>query len=71
MLAAAIRAGIRGEGLTVPVVTAGGFNSFDQAEAALQATGHADIVAAARQSLADPDWFAKDGDGAGGGGAAL
>ena len=57
-LAAAIRAGIRGEGLTTPVVAAGGFNSFDQAEAALQA-GHADIVAAARQSLADPDWFLK------------
>jgi 2,4-dienoyl-CoA reductase-like NADH-dependent reductase (Old Yellow Enzyme family) len=58
MLAAAIRAGIRGDGLTVPVVAAGGFNSFDQAEAALRA-GHADIVAAARQSLADPDWFLK------------
>ena len=58
MLAAAIRAGIRGDGLTVPVVAAGGFNNFDQAEAAL-AAGHADIIAAARQSLADPDWFLK------------
>ncbi len=57
-LSAAIRAAIRAEGFTTPVVAAGGFNSFDQAEAALQA-GHADIVAAARQSLADPDWFLK------------
>ncbi len=58
MLSAAIRAGIRGDGLAVPVVAAGGFNSFELAEAALQA-GYADIVAAARQSLADPDWFMK------------
>jgi len=58
LLSAAIRAGIRGEQLATPVVAAGGFNSFDQAEAALQA-GHADIIAAARQSLADPDWFLK------------
>jgi 2,4-dienoyl-CoA reductase-like NADH-dependent reductase (Old Yellow Enzyme family) len=57
-LAAAIRAAIRGDGLTTPVVAAGGFNSFELAEAALQ-QGHADIVAAARQSLADPDWFLK------------
>lgn len=57
-LAAAIRAGVRAQGLETPVVTAGGFNSFEQAEAAL-AAGQADIVAAARQSLADPDWFLK------------
>ncbi|MCY1062422.1 NADH:flavin oxidoreductase [Nannocystis sp. SCPEA4] len=57
-LAAAIRAGIRDDGRTTPVVAAGGIHSFDQAEAIL-AAGHADIVAAARQSLADPDWFAK------------
>lgn len=57
-LAAAIRAGIRQGGHTVPVVAAGGINDFDQAEAIL-AAGHADIVAAARQSLADPDWFMK------------
>ena len=57
-LAAAIRAGIRAQGLETPVVTAGGFHSFEQAEAAL-AAGQADIVAAARQSLADPDWFLK------------
>ncbi|MFY0531409.1 hypothetical protein [Nannocystis pusilla] len=57
-LAAAIRAAIRGDGLATPVVAAGGIHSFDQAEAIL-ADGHADIVAAARQSLADPDWFLK------------
>ncbi len=57
-LAAAIRAALRGEGFTTPVVTAGGINSFELAEAIL-AAGHADIVAAARQSLADPDWFRK------------
>jgi len=56
--AAAIRAAIRAEGLATPVVAAGGFNSFELAEAALQA-GHADIIAAARQSLADPDWWYK------------
>lgn len=64
-LAAEIRAGIRGDGSTTPVVAAGGFNNFEQAEAALR-DGHADIVAAARQSLADPDWFAKVLDGRGG-----
>lgn len=57
-LAAAIRAGIRADGRTTPVVTAGGIHDFDQAEAILR-RGEADIVAAARQSLADPDWFKK------------
>ena len=57
-LAAAIRRAIRGDGLPTPVIAAGGFNSFEQAEAALQ-RGDADIVAAARQTLADPDWFLK------------
>ncbi len=57
-LSSQIRAAIRGDGWQTPVITAGGFNDFKQAEAAL-AAGHADIVAAARQSLADPDWFLK------------
>lgn len=57
-LAAAIRAAIRADGRATPVVTAGGIHSFDQAEAILRA-GEADIVAAARQTLADPDWFKK------------
>lgn len=57
-LAAAIRRTIRERGLDTPVVAAGGINSFELAESIL-AEGAADIVAAARQSLADPDWFRK------------
>lgn len=57
-LAAAIRAALRADGSETPVVTAGGIASPWQAEAILVA-GDADIVAAARQSLADPDWFRK------------
>ena len=38
--------------------TRGGISTFEQAEAIL-ARGEADIVGAARQSLADPDWFLK------------
>jgi dimethylglycine catabolism A len=62
-LAAAIRAAVRGAGLEVPVVTAGGICDFAQAEGVLQ-RGEADIVASARQSLADPDWFLKMREGA-------
>ena len=57
-LAAAIRAALRAAGHQVPVVTSGGVSTFDQAEGIL-ARGEADVVAAARQSLADPDWFRK------------
>jgi dimethylglycine catabolism A len=57
-LAAAIRTGLRAAGHEIPVVTSGGISTFDQAEAIL-ARGEADIVAAARQTLADPDWFRK------------
>jgi len=57
-LAAAIRAGIQAAGQTTPVVTSGGIFSFDQAEQILR-SGEADFVAAARQTLADPDWFRK------------
>ena len=57
-LAAAIRQALHAAGTPVPVVTSGGIASFEQAEQIL-AAGDADIVAAARQSLADPDWFAK------------
>ena len=63
-LAAAIRQGIRAAGLTTPVITAGGICTFEQAEAILE-RGDADIVAAARQSLADPDWFLKIEEGRG------
>jgi len=57
-LAAAIRQAVRAAGYETPVVAAGGICSFEQAEAIL-AAGHADVVASARQTLADPDWFLK------------
>jgi 2,4-dienoyl-CoA reductase-like NADH-dependent reductase (Old Yellow Enzyme family) len=63
-LAATIRAAVRGAGFDTPIVTAGGICEFDQAEAVL-AAGEADIVASARQSLADPDWFLKIREGRG------
>jgi 2,4-dienoyl-CoA reductase-like NADH-dependent reductase (Old Yellow Enzyme family) len=55
---AIVRNALRGAGLVTPVVVCGGINNFDQAEAHLRA-GDADIIGAARQSLADPDWFRK------------
>src|SRR3989449_448277 len=57
-LAAAIRRALRGAGHATPVVTSGGITTFEQAEGILE-RGEADCVAAARQSLADPDWFRK------------
>lgn len=57
-LTRAIRAAVRGAGFDTPVVAAGGINTFEVAEAVL-AAGDADIIAAARQSLADPDWWRK------------
>jgi len=53
-----IRVAIRRAGFETPVVVAGGIHGFEQAEAALGG-GVADIIGAARQSLADPDWFLK------------
>lgn len=53
-----VRAAIRAAGLVTPVVVAGGIDTFDLAEAILH-DGHGDLIAAARQSLADPDWFKK------------
>ena len=55
---ARIRRAVRGAGYDTPVVVAGGMYGFDQAESILQ-SGGADIIGAARQSLADPDWFRK------------
>jgi tRNA-dihydrouridine synthase len=55
---AAIRAAVRAVGCETPVVCAGGVHNFDMAEGML-ADGTCDIVGAARQSLADPDWFRK------------
>ncbi|MDZ7839397.1 MAG: AMP-binding protein [Gammaproteobacteria bacterium] len=54
----AIREAVRRGGFDTPVVGAGGVHNFEIAERMLQ-DGVADIVAAARQSLADPDWFLK------------
>jgi 2,4-dienoyl-CoA reductase-like NADH-dependent reductase (Old Yellow Enzyme family) len=57
-LAATIRRAVRAAGYETPVVTSGGITTFEQAEAILE-RGEADAVAAARQTLADPDWFRK------------
>jgi 2,4-dienoyl-CoA reductase-like NADH-dependent reductase (Old Yellow Enzyme family) len=56
--AAALRRALRAAGLETPVVAAGGITTFALAEEAL-ARGDADLIASARQSLADPDWFLK------------
>jgi dimethylglycine catabolism A len=55
---AAIRQAVRAAGIEVPVVCAGGIHNFEMAEDFL-ARGVCDIIGAARQSLADPDWFRK------------
>ena len=57
-LAAAIKRAASAAGYQTPVVTSGGIATFDQAEEILR-RGEADIIGAARQSLADPDWFLK------------
>ena len=53
-----IRQAIRSAGYATPVVVTGGIRGFDQAEQILR-SGAADVIGAARQSLADPDWFLK------------
>jgi dimethylglycine catabolism A len=53
-----IRQSIRRAGFDTPVVCAGGVHNFEMAEDLLR-RGICDIVGAARQSLADPDWFRK------------
>ncbi len=62
---AVVKRALVSAGLSTPVVACGGIASYWQAEDAL-ANGTADIIASARQSLADPDWFEKvrrgDGD---------
>ncbi len=63
-IAAEIRRTVRTAGFTTPVIAAGGIASFAQAEAALAAE-EADLVASARQSLADPDWWLKMREGQG------
>ncbi len=61
---AAITRAVRAAGLQTPVVVAGGIHSFEQAEEIL-ARGDGDLIGAARQSLADPDWFKKLREGRG------
>ena len=56
---AAVRKAVRDAGSAVPVVCTGGIHNFEMAEDYL-ARGVCDIVGAARQSLADPDWFRKN-----------
>jgi 2,4-dienoyl-CoA reductase-like NADH-dependent reductase (Old Yellow Enzyme family) len=60
-----IRAAVRDAGCDTPIVVSGGIFGFDQAEQILE-SGAADIIGAARQSLADPDWFMKMRMGKGG-----
>lgn len=63
-LAEAVRTRIRAQGHHTPVVASGGIGTFELAESALR-DGQADLIAAARQSLADPDWWAKMRSGEG------
>jgi 2,4-dienoyl-CoA reductase-like NADH-dependent reductase (Old Yellow Enzyme family) len=56
--AATVRAAVRASGRDTPVVVSGGIGTFELADAILR-RGEADFVAAARQSLADPDWWRK------------
>ena len=63
-IAGGIRHAVRDAGLITPIIAAGGLCEFAQAEAVLE-RGEADLVASARQSLADPDWFLKIREGRG------
>ncbi len=60
----ALRDAVRAAGFATPIVGAGGVHNFEMAERWLT-EGVCDIVAAARQSLADPDWSAKIAAGQG------
>ncbi|HEV3468420.1 MAG TPA: hypothetical protein VG148_03810 [Pyrinomonadaceae bacterium] len=59
-----IKRAVVAAGFATPVVAAGGVGTFELAEEILR-RGDADIVGAARQSLADPDWFLKTRAGRG------
>ncbi|PRQ08035.1 oxidoreductase [Enhygromyxa salina] len=64
-LSAVIRAAVHASGHATPIVAAGGINSFEIADRILR-QDEADIIGAARQSLADPDWWLKMRTGLGG-----
>lgn len=53
-----VKRAVNDAGFQTPVVAAGGIGTFELAEETLR-RGDADIIGAARQSLADPDWFLK------------
>ena len=55
---AQIKAAVNNAGYATPVVVIGGIHGYQQAENLLR-QGKADIIGAARQSLADPDWYLK------------
>jgi len=55
---ALVRNAVRSAGFETPVIAAGGIHGFTEAERVLT-DGEADIIASARQSIADPDWFLK------------
>ena len=55
---AKVRKAIRDAGFDTPVIAAGGIHGFVEAERILR-EGEADIIASARQSIADPDWYLK------------
>jgi 2,4-dienoyl-CoA reductase-like NADH-dependent reductase (Old Yellow Enzyme family) len=55
---AAVRRAVREAGFATPVVICGGIAGFEQAEGYLR-SDKGNIIAAARQSLADPDWWKK------------
>tara|TARA_R110002096_G_scaffold434832_1_gene658153 strand:- start:159867 stop:161339 length:1473 start_codon:yes stop_codon:yes gene_type:complete len=57
-LSEAVKKTLNDAGHSIPIVAAGGIGTFEMAEAILQA-GEADIIGAARQCIADPDWFLK------------
>ncbi len=57
-LAAAIKRAVNAAGCSTPVITSGGIGTYELAEGILR-RGEADIIASARQALADPDWFLK------------
>lgn len=59
-----VKRAVNAAGFETPVVAAGGVGTFELAEEILR-RGDADIVGAARQSLADPDWFLKARTGRG------
>ncbi|HZH90909.1 MAG TPA: hypothetical protein VEX70_09880 [Pyrinomonadaceae bacterium] len=63
-LASAVKRSINEQGFSTPIVVAGGIATFEQAEEILR-RNDADIIGAARQTLADPDWFLKAKTGRG------